>query len=237
MMEKQFKSIEENIRRIRAEIEDTAIAANRDPREIQLMAVTKTQAPELVNKAIACGITLLGENRAQEMLEKYDQYHLDGVDMHFIGALQSNKVRQIIDKVGMIHSVDSLKLAQEIDRRAAKLDKTMDILMEVNIGDEESKAGIQPDQVEELAYQLAELPHIRLRGLMAIPPICDSEAQVETYFCRMHQLQVDIRGKNIDNVTMDVLSMGMSGDYLAAVKHGSTILRLGSAIFGARIYK
>lgn len=237
MMEKRFKSIEDNIRRICAEIEETAIAAGRDPREIQLMAVTKTQAPELVNKAIECGITLLGENRAQEMLEKYDQYHLDGVDMHFIGALQSNKVRQIIDKVSMIHSVDSLKLAQEIDRRAAKLEKTMDILMEVNIGDEDSKSGVQPDQVEELAYQFAQLNNVRLRGLMAIPPICDNEAQVETYFCRMRQLQVDIKDKNIDNITMDVLSMGMSGDYLAAVKHGSTILRLGSAIFGARIYK
>lgn len=237
MMEKRFKSIEDNIKRIRMEIEETAISAGRDPREIQLMAVTKTQAPELVNKAIECGITLLGENRAQELLEKYEHYHLDsGVDVHFIGALQSNKVRQIIDKVSMIHSVDSLKLAEEIDRRAARLEKTMDVLMEVNIGDEASKAGIEPEQVEELARQIAAMGHLRLRGLMAIPPICDSEAQVETYFSRMRQLQVDIKGKNIDNVPMDVLSMGMSGDYLAAVKHGATILRLGSAIFGARTY-
>lgn len=231
------RTIEENIRRITAEIEEAAVKAGRDPKDIRLMAVTKTQPPELVNAAIGAGITLLGENRAQELLEKYDNYHKDGVDIHFIGHLQTNKVRQIADKVSMIQSVDSLRLAKEINSRSEKLGKTMDVLIEVNIAGELSKDGIGLCEAEPLAREIAGMSALCLRGLMTIPPICDSEHEIEGYFSRMRELFVDMKSKNIDNDTMSVLSMGMSGDYLAAVKHGATILRLGGAIFGPRAYR
>lgn len=235
MTKKCLETIRDHLRRILAEIEDTAVAAGRDPREIQLMAVTKTQPPELVNTAIAEGITLLGENRAQELCERYDSYNRENVDIHFIGALQTNKVRQIVDKVSMIHSVDSERLAVEIDRRCGVIGRKMQVLIEVNIGGELSKSGIEPEQVEPLARRIAAMEHLELRGLMTIPPICPPE-RAEGYFSHLRQLLVDIREKKIDNVSMDVLSMGMSGDYIAAIRQGATILRLGGAIFGERQY-
>lgn len=235
-MENQLLIIEQNIQRISHEIEQAAAASGRNPHDIQVMAVTKTQSPALVNAAIQGGIRLLGENRAQELCAKYEDYHRENVEIHFIGALQTNKVRQIVDKVSMIHSVNSLRLAQEIERRCAALDKVMQVLIEVNVGEEAAKAGIQTDEVESLAREIAQMPHLSLKGLMAIPPICDTDAEIERYFAYMHQLQVDMSEKNIDNVSMDVLSMGMSGDYPAAIKHGATIVRLGSTLFGARVY-
>lgn len=236
-MENRYMTIEDNIHAIRAEIEDAALKAGRDPKGIRLMAVTKTQTPEAVNAAIAAGIDLLGENRAQELNEKYDSYSRDGVDIHFIGHLQTNKVRQIADKVTMIHSVDSLRLAKEIESQAVRLGKVMDVLIEVNIAGELSKDGIAPSEVEPLAREIAQLGHLNLCGLMTIPPICDQESEIEGYFSRMQQLFVDIGAKKIDNVSMNVLSMGMSGDYLSAVKYGATLLRLGTAIFGTRMYQ
>ena len=219
-------------------IEKAAAASGRKREDIQLMAVTKTVEPERVNMAIEYGVRLLGENRAQELCSKYDSYNKDGVDIHFIGTLQTNKVRQIIDKVTMIQSVNSLHLAKEIDRLAgSRLGHPMDILIEINIGDEESKSGISYKEAEPLTLEAAAMPNLRVRGLMCIPPICDDEAQLERYFEKMHHLFVDMKAKNIDNVNMDFLSMGMSGDYEAVIRQGANIVRIGSALFGKRVYK
>ena len=223
---------------INARIEKAAAAAGRRREEVGLMAVTKTVEPEKVNFAIEYGVKLLGENRAQELCAKYDAYHRDNVQIHFIGALQTNKVRSIIDKVSLIQSVDSLRLAQEINRLAqSRLNRPMDILIEVNIGGEQSKAGVDAALALELVQQAAALPFLRVRGLMCIPPICDSVAEQERYFEKMHRLFVDIGDKKLDNVNMDFLSMGMSGDFEAAIRHGSNLVRIGSSMFGNRIYK
>lgn len=236
-MENQF-SREEILARldvINAELEKAAALSGRKREDIHLMAVTKTVSPERVNFVTQQGIALLGENRAQELTEKYENYEKEGVCIHFIGHLQTNKVRQIIDKVQMIDSVDSLRLAQEIDRLArSRLGRVMDIMLEVNIGGEESKSGISYDEVPKLLEQVAALGHVRVRGLMCIPPICEDKAILESYFEKMYQLFVDIKEKSMDNMLMDFLSMGMSGDYPYAVKHGANIVRLGSAIFGKR---
>ena len=230
-----MSTIPENIKRLRESIDAAALKAGRNPADVKLMAVTKTQPADLVNQAIAAGITLLGESKAQELREKHEQYNLrEDVQLHFIGHLQTNKVKMVVGKVSAIQSVDSLKLAAEISKQSAKLGITTDLLLEINIGGEESKSGVPAHLAEDITRQIALLPHVKLRGLMAIPPIWNSAAENEPYFARMQQLLVDIRGKNIDNVSMDILSMGMSGDFKAAIRHGSTIVRLGTAIFGER---
>lgn len=224
--------ISENLKRIRYDIEE-AIAKYRKPEdEIRIMAVTKTVQYQRVNEAVDEGITLLGENRVQEYLEKKDFYRPDA-EVHFIGHLQTNKVKYIIDSVSLIHSVDNIKLASEIDRLAAKNGKCMDVLIEVNIGGEGSKSGVSESEAKELVYQAAELKNIKIKGLMTIPPIGRSEVSFE----QMQRLFSDIRTEKPDNVCMDILSMGMSSDYIAAVKYGSNIVRIGSGIFGARKYK
>ena len=202
------------------------------------MAVTKTQPVQAVNQAIAAGITLLGENRAQELNARYDEYDKSpGVEIHFIGHLQTNKVKMVLGKVNLVQSVDSLKLAREISRQGAAIGISTDLLLEINIGGEESKGGVAPSEAEELVRQIAILPAVRLRGLMAIPPIWQENEKGERYFARMQEILVDIRGKKMDNVMMDILSMGMSDDYAAAIKHGSTLVRVGTAIFGKREYR
>lgn len=218
----------ENLKRIRRNIEETA-AKYRSGEEIRLMAVTKTVPYETVNQVIDGGVTLLGENRVQEYLEKKDHYR-SCAEVHFIGHLQTNKVKYIIDSVSCIHSVDSIKLAKEIDRLAGKHGKIMDVLIEVNIGGEGSKSGVSADMLEELVYGISEMNNIRLKGLMAIPPA----GNTEVYFEKMHRLFRDIGDKHINNVTMETLSMGMSGDYTEAIRHGSNLVRIGSALFGAR---
>ena len=199
--------------------------------------MTKTVDPVLVNAAIGAGITLLGENKAQELCAKYDSYHKDGVQIHFIGHLQTNKVRQIVDKVSMVESVDSIKLAREIDRHCAAIGKVMDVLLEVNIGREENKTGIFPELLPALLEEAGKLERIRVRGLMTIPPVCETEEEVLQYFSQMSQLFIDIKQKKYDNISMEILSMGMSADYLAAVRCGSNIVRIGTAMFGQRNYK
>ena len=201
------------------------------------MAVTKTVDPVLVNARHRAGITLLGENKAQELCAKYDSYHKDGVQIHFIGHLQTNKVRQIVDKVSMVESVDSIKLAREIDRHCAAIGKVMDVLLEVNIGREENKTGVFPELLPALLEEAGKLEHIRVRGLMTIPPVCETEEEVLQYFSQMRQLFIDIKQKKYDNISMEILSMGMSADYLAAVRCGSNIVRIGTAMFGQRNYK
>lgn len=231
------QEVAQNVRAIMQQVRDTALQAGRDPSEVQVMAVTKTVDPVLVNAAIGAGITLLGENKAQELCAKYDSYHKDGVQIHFIGHLQTNKVRQIVDKVSMVESVDSIKLAREIDRHCAAIGKVMDVLLEVNIGREENKTGIFPELLPALLEETGKLEHIRVRGLMTIPPVCETEEEVLQYFSQMRQLFIDIKQKKYDNISMEILSMGMSADYLAAVRCGSNIVRIGTAMFGQRNYK
>ena len=231
------QEVAQNVESIVEEVRETAVKAGRDPKEIRVMAVTKTVDPVLVNAAIAQGITLLGENKAQELCAKYDSYHKDGVDIHFIGHLQTNKVRQIVDKVCMIESVDSLKLAKEINKQCAAIDKVMDVLIEVNIGHEENKTGLYLEDLEELLQEASKMEHIKVRGLMTIPPVCENKEQVSEYFSKMNRLFVDIKQKKYDNISMEILSMGMSGDYPQAVEQGSTIVRIGTAMFGQRNYK
>ncbi len=231
------QEVAQNVRAIMQQVRDTALQAGRDPSEVQVMAVTKTVDPVLVNAAIGAGITLLGENKAQELCAKYDSYHKDGVQIHFIGHLQTNKVRQIVDKVSMVESVDSIKLAREIDRHCAAIGKVMDVLLEVNIGREENKTGVFPELLPALLEEAGNLEHIRVRGLMTIPPVCETEEEVLQYFSQMRQLFIDIKQKKYDNISMEILSMGMSADYLAAVRCGSNIVRIGTAMFGQRNYK
>lgn len=231
------QEVAQNVQKIAQDVREAALQAGRDPSEVQVMAVTKTVDPVLVNAAIGAGITLLGENKAQELCAKYDSYHKDGVQIHFIGHLQTNKVRQIVDKVSMVESVDSIKLAREIDRHCAAISKVMDVLLEVNIGREENKTGIFPELLPALLEEAGKLEHIRVRGLMTIPPVCETEEEVLQYFSQMRQLFIDIKQKKYDNISMEILSMGMSADYLAAVRCGSNIVRIGTAMFGQRNYK
>ena len=228
--------VAQQVARIQAEILETCAACGRDPSTVRLMAVTKTVEPERVNQAIAAGVRLLGENKAQELLAKYEAYHKDQVEIHFIGHLQTNKVRQIVDKVTMIQSLDSVHLAAEIDKQCAKLGKVMDCLVEVNVGSELTKSGVEPQRLVDFLGEVSQFSRLRVRGLMAIPPVCEDELEAERYFSDLHKLFVDIGGEKIDNINMDLLSMGMSGDYRMAIKHGSNIVRIGTAMFGHRNY-
>ena len=231
------QEVAQNVQKIAQDVREAALQAGRDPSEVQVMAVTKTVDPVLVNAAIGAGITLLGENKAQVLCANYESYHKDGVQIHFIGHLQTNKVRQIVDKVSMVESVDSVKLAREIDRHCAAIGKVMDVLLEVNIGREDNKTGIFPELLPALLEEAGKLEHIRVRGLMTIPPVCETEEEVLQYFSQMRQLFIDIKQKKYDNISMEILSMGMSADYLAAVRCGSNIVRIGTAMFGQRNYK
>lgn len=230
-----FDDISESYERICEDIKKAMAEAGRTD-EVRLMAVTKTVSPERINHAVSLGVDLLGENRVQEFLDKRDSYA--PAEVHFIGGLQTNKVKYIIDKVTMIHSVDSIRLAQEISRRAGQHGLVMDILVEVNIGDEATKGGISAQSVRDFCSEVLALPNIRLRGLMTIPPPGCSEE----IFAEMQKIFIDIRDNGAENINstnflFDTLSMGMSGDYTAAIRYGSTIIRVGSGLFGYRKYK
>lgn len=224
--------ISENLKRIRFNIEEARAKYRKQDDVIRLMAVTKTVPYQRVNLAVGEGVTLLGENRVQEYLEKKDFYDKNA-EVHFIGHLQSNKVKYIIDSVTMIHSVDSTKLASEIDKQAAKAGVVMNVLLEVNIGGEDTKSGVSPDRLRELVYETGDLKNIRVKGLMTIPPPGESEES----FYKMNGLFSDLKSERFENADMEILSMGMSADYALAVKYGSNIVRIGSGIFGARKYR
>ena len=224
--------ISENLKRIRFNIEEARAKYRKQDDVIRLMAVTKTVPYQRVNLAVSEGVTLLGENRVQEYLEKKDFYDKNA-EVHFIGHLQSNKVKYIIDSVTMIHSVDSTKLASEIDKQAAKAGVVMNVLLEVNIGGEDTKSGVSPDRLRELVYETGDLKNIRVKGLMTIPPPGESEES----FYKMNRLFSDLKSERFENADMEILSMGMSADYALAVKYGSNIVRIGSGIFGARKYR
>lgn len=234
--EARLQSVEYNYKTIKSKIEESAIKAGRNPNDVRLMAVTKTVESVYINKALDLGADLIGENRVQEYLGKKDELHLDGVEKHLIGHLQTNKVKQIVGEIDMIESVDSVKLAKEISRVSSNKNLTTNILVEVNVGKEDSKSGIYIEQLEDLLLEIAQMDNIKIKGLMTIPPICDSEKEVSQYFSTLYQSFIDIKNKKLDNVDMDILSMGMSGDFESAVANGSNIVRVGSAIFGARKY-
>ena len=236
--ESHFSVISENIKRIKNEIDEATIKSNRSVGDVRLMAVTKTVCVEYINYAINnCGIDLIGENKVQEFLSKRDLLNLQNVEKHLIGHLQTNKVKKIVGEVDMIQSVDSLRVARSISDEAQKLGITADVLLEINIGDEESKTGFDKVEFEDSLSQISLLPNIKVKGLMTIPPICDSSLELEKYFDRMASYYNEIKEGNYPNFDFEILSMGMSGDYKEAVLHGSNLVRVGSAIFGARIYK
>lgn len=230
-MNSDFRYIDENLRAIRFNMSEAAAKYRKPEENIRLMAVTKTVSPEAVNHAIELGIDLLGENRVQEYQSKRDSYS-KAAEVQFIGHLQTNKVKYIIDSVSMIQSVDSIKLAAEINRLAKAGNIVMDVLCEVNIGGEESKSGISPDELESFAEQLTEMKNIHLRGLMTIPPPSDSDI----FLARMQELFIRLKESGTDRADMDILSMGMTHDYADAIKYGSTLVRIGTGLFGARNY-
>ncbi len=219
----------ENLNKIRSKIGD---------KNVTLLAVTKTVPLERINVAIAeGGVRYIGENRVQELLQKYDGLVMrDQLHIHLIGRLQTNKVKYIIDKVELIQSVDSYRLIDEIQKQAAKIGKVQEILIEINIGSEESKGGIKPQELKEMLRYLDGCPNVRWKGLMCVPPISDDENELSLYFNNMKKLLVDNVDKKLDNINNYILSMGMSNDYEVAIEAGSTMIRVGSALFGARNY-
>ena len=229
-------SIAENIAAIRQKINEAALAAGRDPSQIKLCAATKMNGAEAVRQAVAAGVDCCGENRVQELTEKLAQDAYTGAPVHFIGHLQTNKVKQVVGKVDLIQSVDSLRLLEAIQKEAARQNIRQDILLEINIGGEESKTGFRKAEIPEILQKIADFPNIRVRGLMAIPPICQNPGDNDKFFQEICNLSVDIMRKKYDNVCVDILSMGMSDDYADAIRCGSTMIRVGTAIFGARNY-
>lgn len=231
-------NIAERYRIIESRRDAAAIRSGRTPEDVTLMAVTKTHTPDEINEAIAAGATDIGENRVQEVLEKYDK--VSPVRWHLIGHLQTNKVKSIIDKVVMIHSVDSLRLAKEIDKRAGNAGKVMDILIEINSAMEETKSGIAAEDLKTLACEITEeCSNIRIRGIMCIPPIAADPEDARPYFREAHGLFEDMKTWDLpeERFCPDTLSMGMSGDFEVAIEEGSTIVRVGSSIFGPRNYR
>ena len=229
-------SIAENIAAIRFKMDEAARSCGRDPKEILLCAATKMNDADAVRQAIAGGVDCCGENRVQELVAKQKENAYEGAPVHFIGHLQTNKVKQVVGKVDLIQSVDSLRLLKAIDAEAARQGIQQKILLEINIGNEESKSGFHAGDILPLLEQISEFPHILVRGLMAIPPISQNSGDNRKFFQKMLQLSVDITAKKYDNVSMDFLSMGMSDDYEDAISCGSTMIRVGTAIFGARNY-
>ena len=228
-------SIGENIKHVVELKNQAAEKSGRSGDDVLLVAVTKLHTVEEINEAIDCGITDIGENKVQEIMDKYEPMG-NGVKWHLIGHLQTNKVKYIIDKVVLIHSVESFKLAEEISKRAVQKGVTANVLVEVNIADEESKFGVKPDECEQFIKDISILPNIIVKGLMTVAPAVENPEENRKYFRQMKQLLVDINSKKIDNVSMDVLSMGMTGDYEVAIEEGATIVRVGTGIFGARFY-
>lgn len=228
--------IHENVQTIRAAMARAAEAAGRDPKEILLCAATKMNDADAVRQAVAAGVDCCGENRVQELLEKQPQGAYEGVPVHFIGHLQTNKVKQVVGRVDCIQSVDRLPLLECIQKEAAKQGIVQDILLEVNVGGEASKSGFTVEEAAAVAARMGGFPAVHLRGLMAIPPISQNPGDNCKFFAQMRNLFVDIKGKKCDNVSMDCLSMGMSDDFTDAIAEGSTMIRVGTAIFGARNY-
>lgn len=230
-----MNTIQARLEDVNRRITEAAKKSGRERSDITLVAVTKTHPTEMMNTAIECGVTDIGENKPQEVRDKFSD--VLPVKWHLIGHLQTNKIKYIIDKVCLIHSVDSIHLMDEIDKQAKKHDKVMDILIEVNISGEESKSGISPAELDSLLIHAGALSNIKVRGLMTVAPKLYNGVTNTLHFNNMNRLFIDIKGKKYDNVTMDYLSMGMSGDFEEAIECGSNMVRVGSAIFGKREYE
>lgn len=228
--------VSENYRQILDKVNKVAIESDRNTDDVTLIAVSKTKPIELLKEAYEAGARDFGENKVQEIMDKYPLMPSD-VKWHMIGHLQTNKVKYIVDKVEMIHSVDSLKLANEIDKQAKKVNRIVKVLIEVNVGEEDTKFGLNVDETENLVREIAKLSNVKIMGLMTVAPYVDDPEKNRGIFCALKQLSVDIDSKNIDNVNMLCLSMGMSGDYEVAISEGATFVRVGTSIFGHREYK
>ena len=235
MMENTYNIIKDNVDRIRYEIGDTCVKVGRNPEDVLLMGVSKTKTAQDVEAAIKAGITLFGENRVQELQQKAEMFQKYNMPCHIIGQLQTNKVKYLPPLTSCIQSVDSVKLAKEIDKQYTKHNSVADVLVEINIGYEDSKSGIDIVNAFEFIHEISELKGLHVKGLMCVPPICEGDL-VRKYFAQMYQLFVDIQSKNVDNVNMDILSMGMSDDFKYAIMEGSNLVRVGSSIFGKRNY-
>lgn len=227
--------LKDNYEAVKNNIEQACMRSNRDLSEVTLIAVSKTKPVSMLQEIYDAGARDFGENKVQELCQKYEELPQD-IRWHMIGHLQRNKVKQVVGKAALIHSVDSYRLAQEISLQAQKQNITVPILIEVNIAKEESKFGIAKEDTIQLVEEIAELPNLTIQGLMTIAPFVDDPEDNRLYFREIKQLSVDIKNKNIDNVTMDVLSMGMTNDYEVAIEEGATIVRVGTGIFGARNY-
>lgn len=228
MLSENLKEVEERIRR-------ACVRSGRNRNDVTLIAVSKTKPAEVLQEAYDLGIRTFGENKVQELTEKYDLLPGD-IQWHMIGHLQRNKVKYIIDKAELIHSVDSLRLAEAIEKEAEKHDMICDVLIEVNVAGEESKYGVAPEELNDLIMEISRFRHIRVRGLMTIAPFVENPEENRPIFACLRKLSVDIASKNIDNITMSVLSMGMTNDYETAIEEGATMIRVGTGIFGARNY-
>ncbi len=235
--EERFSAIKENLKFINEEIAQAAVKSGRNEKDVYLMAVTKTVESRFINHAIDCGVNLIGENKVQEFLLKEPELNLDKCVPHLIGHLQSNKVKKIVGKVDTIQSVDSLNIAAEIGKRSLEAGIKTKILLEVNVGNEESKFGFSQEELFEKVCEISEIKGVSVDGLMCVAPICEKEAELRKIFSNMHSMFIDIGAKKIDNVNMNILSMGMSGDYKLAILEGANLVRVGSAIFGSRIYR
>ena len=227
--------IQENIKLVEENIKKACEKVGRDVNEVTLIAVSKTKPYTAIEEALPTGVRDYGENKVQELCDKYEILPKD-IKWHMIGHLQRNKVKYLVGKANLIHSVDSIRLAEQIEKEYAKTDEIANILIEVNMAQEESKFGITSEETEQLVREIAKFPHIRIKGLMTIAPYTDNPESNRVYFRNMKKLSVDIENKNIDNVSMSVLSMGMTGDYQVAVEEGATLVRVGTGIFGERNY-
>lgn len=227
--------IQENIKLVEENIKKACEKIGRDVNEVTLIAVSKTKPYTAIEEALPTGVKDYGENKVQELCDKYEILPKD-IKWHMIGHLQRNKVKYLVGKASLIHSVDSIRLAEQIEKEYAKADEIANILIEVNMAQEESKFGITSEETEQLVREIAKFPHIRIKGLMTIAPYTDNPESNRVYFRNMKKLSVDIENKNIDNVSMSVLSMGMTGDYQVAVEEGATLVRVGTGIFGERNY-
>ena len=229
-------SIAENLAQVKARVSAAAKACGRDENDILLIGASKMNDADTVREAIAAGLPACGENRVQELRDKNALGAYEGAELHFIGTLQKNKVKYLVGTVKLIHSVDSLELMAAIDRQARKLGIVQDILLEINTGGEASKSGFEPGQLSAALEEASRLPGIMVRGLMTVPPICVDGTENIPFFQLLKQLFVDNSEKKYDNVSMDFMSMGMSGDFEAAIACGSNMIRVGTAIFGKRVY-
>ncbi len=235
--EVRFSAISENLKVIRENIGNSAVSAGRKPEDIRLMAVTKTVDVKYINYSIdCCGVDLIGENKVQEYLSKKEFLPLEKIEKHLIGHLQTNKVKKIVGEVDMIQSADSPRLCKAISDESGKICKICPVLLEVNIGGEDSKTGFDEGAFVDSLEEISQLPNITVKGLMTIPPISDVTAVLERYFDKMNEYFHTLKEKNLKNFDLQILSMGMSGDYELAVKHGSNLVRIGSSIYGARNY-